>query len=182
MRTRIGLAVTGVAAVFAAVAYGAIPGGGGVISACYDKQSGQLRIYDAEGGLPKGCGKSETAISWNQAGPTGETGPEGPPGLSGHEIVYKAGSRFAEEPGIFGMSDTVDCPAGKVAFGGGGSGVIIRSDGTTHGVADVFSSRPNGGAGWDVVLGNRDGSELKDPFALEGVRWEIFVICAKTSD
>ena len=190
MRTKIGLAVAATAAVFAvaAVAYGAIPGGGGVISACYDKQSGQMRIYDAEGGLPKGCGKSEAAISWNQVGPkgdtgdAGDTGPQGPSGLSGHEIVYKTGSRFAEEPGIFGMSDTVDCPAGKVAFGGGGSGVIIRSDGTTHGVADVFSSRPNGSAGWNVVLGNRDGSELKDFFALEGVRWEIFVICARTSD
>lgn len=186
MRNRASLAAAGFVAAFAvaAVAYGAIPGAGGVISACYDKQSGQMRIYDAEGGLPKGCGKAEAAISWNQQGPKGDqgdTGPQGSPGLSGHEVVYKAGSRFAEEPGIFGISDTVACPDGKVAFGGGGSGVIVRSDGTTGGMADVFSSRPNGSAGWNVVFGNRDGSELKDPFSLEGVKYEIFVICAKTS-
>ncbi len=183
MRNRASLAAAGVVAVFAvaAVAYGAIPGAGGVISACFDKQSGQTRIYDAEGGQPKSCRKSETAISWNQQGPKGDTGTQGSPGLSGHEVVFKAGSRFAEEPGIFGVTDNVDCPDGKVAFGGGGSGVIVRSDGTTDGVADVFSSRPNGGAGWTVVFGNRDGGELKDPFSLEGVRYEMFVICAVTS-
>jgi hypothetical protein len=195
MRNRATIVGAGLVAVFAAaaVAYGAIPGAGGVISACYDKQSGLTRIYDAAGDVPKGCGKSEIALTWNQQGPKGDqgekgdqgdqgdAGPQGPPGASGHEIVYKAGTRFAEEPGIYGITDTVNCPEGKVAFGGGGSGVIVHSDGTTHLIADVFSSRPNGSAGWNVVFGNRDGSELKDPFALEGVRYEIFVICAATS-
>lgn len=187
MRNRATIAAAGLVAVLAAaaVAYGAIPGGGGVISACYDKQSGQMRIYDEAAGLPKGCGKTEVALSWNQQGPKGDqgdAGPQGLPGLSGHEVVFKAGSRFAEEPGIVGISDTVDCPDGKVAFGGGGSGVIVHSDGTTHLIADMLSSRPNGGAAWTVVFGNRDGSELKDPFTLEGVRYEIFVICAATSE
>jgi hypothetical protein len=187
MRNRASLAAAGLVAVLAAaaVAYGAIPAGNGVISACYDNQSGQMRIYDAAGGLPKGCGKAETAISWSQQGPKGDkgdTGSPGSPGLSGHEVVFEAGSRFAEEAGIYGVSETVDCPAGKVAFGGGGSGVVVHSDGTTHLIADVLSSRPNGPAAWTVVFGNRDGSELKDPFTLEGVRYEIFVICAATSD
>ncbi len=77
------------------VAFGAIPGAGGVINACYDKQSGQMRLYDAEGSTPKGCGKTEAAISWNQLGrrgdkgdpgpqgPTGPAGPAGPPGPAG---------------------------------------------------------------------------------------------------
>lgn len=70
----------------AGVAFGAIPGAGGVISACYDKQSGQVRIYDAAGGTPKGCGKTETSVSWNQQGPKGDkgdTGPQGPAGPQG---------------------------------------------------------------------------------------------------
>jgi hypothetical protein len=187
MRNRASLAAAGLVAVLAAaaVAYGAIPGADGVIHACYDKQSGQTRIYDAEDGRPKGCGKTEAAISWNQEGPkgdTGDAGPPGPPGLSGHEVVLKAGTRFAEAPGIYGVGDTVACPEGKVAFGGGGSGVVVRSDGTTDAIADVLSSRPNGPAGWAVVFGNRDGSELKDMFSLEGVRYEIFVICAATGE
>ena len=75
-----------VALVAGGVSYASIPGAGGVISACYDKQSGQVRIYDAGGGIPKGCGKTETAISWNQQGPKGDkgdTGPQGPAGPTG---------------------------------------------------------------------------------------------------
>jgi hypothetical protein len=79
-------ATVGAMLVFAGIAFGAIPGAGGVISGCYDKQSGQMRIYDTAGGLPKGCGKSEMAISWNQQGPKGDkgdTGPQGPAGPTG---------------------------------------------------------------------------------------------------
>lgn len=79
-------ATLGTALVFAGIAFGAIPGAGGVISACYDEQSGQVRIYDDAGGSPKSCGKSEAAISWNQQGPKGDkgdTGPQGPAGPAG---------------------------------------------------------------------------------------------------
>ena len=51
------------------VAYVTIPDGGGVIHACYDKQSGQARIFDPAGGAIKGCGKTESEVSWNQTGP-----------------------------------------------------------------------------------------------------------------
>ena len=65
------------------LAYGAIPDRNGLIHACYDKQSGQLRIFDSEGGSPKACGVKEVAISWNRTGPQGAVGPAGPQGLAG---------------------------------------------------------------------------------------------------
>ncbi len=92
----------GAGGVFAA---GAIPGSGGVITACYqipsgddghgrghassydERRSGQLRIVaDASQ-----CQKNERAISWNQVGPQGPTGaagdtivgPTGPAGPQG---------------------------------------------------------------------------------------------------
>ena len=83
------LAVAAVAIVAVAAgstAFAAIPDAGGVIHSCYDKQSGQLRIYDSQTNLPKGCGAKETALSWNQQGPQGpkgDTGPQGPQGPAG---------------------------------------------------------------------------------------------------
>jgi hypothetical protein len=72
----IGLSVIAVATATAAIALGGIPGTGDVISHCYHQQSGQLRIYDAEGTTPKGCGTKEQAISWNRTGPQGPSGPQ----------------------------------------------------------------------------------------------------------
>lgn len=79
-------AASAAALAVAGVAFGAIPGTGGVISACYDNQIGLARIYDAQGSTPKACGRNETAISWNQQGPKGDkgdTGPQGPAGPTG---------------------------------------------------------------------------------------------------
>jgi collagen triple helix repeat protein len=94
-RASLGVAV---AAAFAlvGVAFGAIPGASGVISACYDKQSGQVRIYDGAGGTPKGCGKTEAPISWNQQGPKGDTGPPGPQGPAGPQGIQ--GSQGPQGP------------------------------------------------------------------------------------
>ncbi len=80
------LALTSVAvlAVGGGVAYAGIPGAGGVISGCYLKHTGILRVIDAEAG--KRCTSFETAISWNQggaAGPQGPPGVQGPPGAQG---------------------------------------------------------------------------------------------------
>jgi hypothetical protein len=77
------LAVTAVAvvAIAGAVTYGvAAIGGGGVINGCYKSQNGQLRLIDPATGH---CLPSETAISWNQKGPTGPQGPKGDKGDPG---------------------------------------------------------------------------------------------------
>lgn len=72
-------------AVAAGVAYAAIPGTDGVISACYAK-GGDLHVIDADTGAQ--CKSSETALSWNQVGPQGPAGPAGPKGDPGPSDAY----------------------------------------------------------------------------------------------
>jgi hypothetical protein len=52
-----------------------------VISGCYEKRTGVLRVIDAEAG--KTCTQWETPISWSQQGPKGDQGPAGVPGEKG---------------------------------------------------------------------------------------------------
>jgi hypothetical protein len=67
------------------IAYAAVPGTGGLISACYSNGSvsGQhvLTILDtAQSAL---CQTNQTLITWNQAGPAGPAGPAGIAGPAG---------------------------------------------------------------------------------------------------
>src|SRR5919112_1972893 len=55
----------------------AIPGSGGVITACYSKADGSVRIIDA---AKIKCKTGEIKLTWEQAGPMGPMGPEGPQG------------------------------------------------------------------------------------------------------
>jgi hypothetical protein len=52
----------------------------GVISACYTRTTGALRVIDA---AVASCRAGEIALSWNQAGVPGPQGPEGPEGPQG---------------------------------------------------------------------------------------------------
>ena len=79
LRRLAGPFVLGAAALLAvaAVAGAAIPDSDdGEIHACYQKNQGQLRVIDAQGG--KACRPSEESLVWNQEGVQGETGPRGP--------------------------------------------------------------------------------------------------------
>jgi hypothetical protein len=62
-------------------AIAAIPGGDGVIDGCYKTSGGALRVIDKGSGAS--CTATETAISFNQRGPTGATGPTGAKGVAG---------------------------------------------------------------------------------------------------
>src|SRR5262245_43877852 len=67
-----------------AIAWAAIPDGGGVIHACYKKSSpnqGTLRVIDT--GVGQACSGAETPLTWNQTGPQGATGPTGKQGEQG---------------------------------------------------------------------------------------------------
>jgi len=67
---------------FAGAALATIPGGG-VISGCYAKRDGSLRVVDA---ATSQCKSSETPLNWNvagQQGPKGDTGAAGPKGDTG---------------------------------------------------------------------------------------------------
>lgn len=67
-----------VGGITSAVVMASMPDGNGVIHACYTKgSSAKTRIIDTAN---QSCNGNETAISWNQQGPTG---PQGPQGLAG---------------------------------------------------------------------------------------------------
>ena len=52
----------------------------GVIHGCYLKATGALRVIDP---TKSSCTSGELAITWNQTGPQGSTGPAGPQGSTG---------------------------------------------------------------------------------------------------
>jgi hypothetical protein len=58
-------------AMTAAVGYAAIPDASGMIHACYANRDGTVRIIDAPS---QTCGRNQTPLSWNQAGPAGPEG------------------------------------------------------------------------------------------------------------
>jgi hypothetical protein len=64
------------------VAVASIPGPSGVITACYSKSSGTLRVIDSK----KTCSKKrERTLRWNQQGPRGLQGFQGQPGNNGND-------------------------------------------------------------------------------------------------
>ena len=73
------VAAVGAAAVVGGITYASV-GGGGVISACYKAQNGQVRLIDPD---TQSCLPSEEAIQWNQTGPQGLQGPQGVQGEQG---------------------------------------------------------------------------------------------------
>lgn len=63
------------------IAFAAIPGSDGTISACFKKTTKILRVINAEDGQK--CRSDERPLSWNQEGPAGPSGSPGLPGPSG---------------------------------------------------------------------------------------------------
>src|SRR5947209_4476772 len=104
-----------VVVVAGAVAFADIPDSG-VVHACYDRDSGRVRVVDNTG-----CGANERKISWSARGPEGPPGPQGPrgpAGMSGFEVVT------ARMPLSGFNSDnqkqaTALCPAAKRVVGTG---------------------------------------------------------------
>jgi collagen triple helix repeat protein len=84
MRKTLFAAVAGAAVAAAAaggIAWATIPAPNGVITACYQKNNGQLRVVDTG----ESCSPSELTVQWNQTGPQGSRGPTGPQGLAGRD-------------------------------------------------------------------------------------------------
>jgi hypothetical protein len=78
-----------------------------VISACYSNHNGEVRIVTEDGQ----CRPDESAIEWNQAGPTGPAGP----GLTGIELVSAASPFDSEDTKTFEAA----CPSNKMVLTGG---------------------------------------------------------------
>jgi len=82
----IGVATTVAVAVSAGIAMATIPGAGGTIQGCYQKNNGQLRVVDTS----VDCRASEVAISWNEKGQKGDAGApgaDGAPGIQGPQGI-----------------------------------------------------------------------------------------------
>src|SRR6476620_12226392 len=62
------------------IAFASIPGGDGVIHACYSRSGGALRVID---GSVTQCKSGETSLDFNQSGPQGPQGLQGPTGPQG---------------------------------------------------------------------------------------------------
>ena len=97
-----------------------------------------------------------------QMGPQGMMGPQGPqgiPGVSGYQAIERRVSVNASSTSTL----TVECPAGKVPFGGG----FYALDGTSN-MSTVLRSSPTA-TGWAVMLKN-SGSSYANNF-------NIYVTC-----
>ena len=176
-----------------ALAAGQLIGANNTINGCYGKQTGLLRVIDAEAG--KTCTVFESPISWNQQGPKGDTGAQGPrgdtgaqgprgdvgpigapgqmgpqgpagqPGPSGAATTYRYVSVQAEG----GTAVRAFCAPGEKVTGGGGfttqngSGLIQN-----HPISDETGVIAWGttAIGWQVAAENFDGPVV------------AFVVCA----
>ena len=142
------------------------------IHACYNN-SGHLVIVDD----PANCGNNETAISWNQEGPTGPqglqgnpgpagpTGPQGLSGLSDVEMVFST-SPLANDSFV---AILLPCPSGKQVVSGG---FDIMSPG--NGVIEIVTSAPYN-FGWHVRA--RASANFQDDL------WQLraFALCATST-
>ncbi len=171
------------AAVIAAAAYAvAVAATGGSVTACYAKSDGAARIikntgvctaaetkisWDKNAGIgatgpagPAGAtgvkgargakGATGPAGVIGPTGPKGATGPAGPAGSSGREVVTDSISGSGN--GL--KSNSIDCPAGKVAVGGGGGAFGVIDQGSNNGpriTASIpITNGQTGITGWRV--------------------------------
>jgi type VI secretion system secreted protein Hcp len=149
---RVGLPTVAALGAGAGVAIGAAstggaPGSDGTIPACYNNDTGTLRVTEhaavGQAGIPE-CTPAETALSWSTVGPAGPSGSPGAPGPAGAS-------------GAPGASGPAGAPlTGQTAFGLTNSGrTFLKLDGVdgeskTKGHAgeiEVLSFAVQGGAG-----------------------------------
>jgi hypothetical protein len=131
----------------AGTAYATIPAGDGLIHGCYAKSGGTLRVIDAS---VTNCKSGESALNWSQQGvpgPQGPTGPKGDPGATGPQGPQgepgAAGGLAGQELVRAQSGETsdrfkqviADCPAGKLAVGGGAE--VRNVDGSHVSIPEV---------------------------------------------
>jgi hypothetical protein len=176
------------------VAMATIPGSGGVISGCYGKRSGQLRVIDASSAS---CRGGEAALTWNQAGaqgpkgdtgaqgpqgpkgdagaagPKGDVGPAGPQGVQGPQGPQgPAGPSGDVAPEVVGSQTDVPANSGKVLAASCPFGKHVLGGG--FGVSqelDVLLNIPTPNlAGWEVQVTNTDWFNAHS--------FRVYAICA----
>jgi hypothetical protein len=181
------------------VVVAAIPDAQGVISTCYHRKSGVLRIIDNEAG--KKCKTNENPLQWNQLGPQGLPGPQGPQGeaglqgemglqgpqgepgpqgaagpagISGYEVVYYESNFDSETPKRGGAF----CPNGKRVIGGGAEvfpGIAVGG-GLRNSPAAITSSLP-------VLLTYDEWFASASEITPDNGNWQlsVYAICANVT-
>ena len=164
-RTLVVLTAAAVAVSLTGAAWAAVPDGEtNAIHGCYS-QDGALRVIDPSSSDRKlrECTSKETAITWNQEGPSGEAGLPGADGAQG--VQGPAGPQGEPGPGLlsgyeryersFDLPDggteflDVTCPNDKVVISGGyanfGGQVFENRVTTDHSWRVTARPGPNGG-------------------------------------
>lgn len=110
----------------ATLAYAAIPGAGGVISACVSTAGfdGQHLVTLLDASQQSTCRPGQSLLTWNQTGPQGakgDTGPQGPKGDTGTPGATHIIAR-STTVNVFHDGEPLDvsCNTSEVATGGGG--------------------------------------------------------------
>ncbi len=189
----------GILALSGGLVYAAIPSSDGLISGCYQRATGQLRVIDA--GAGEACRDNEAAISWNEQGPQGEAGPQGgigpqgeigprgPQGERGADGAQGPGGPAGPEgpqggQGLQGQQGATGATGPVGPAGATGAGVVWRGDFETGpGVPryQIGSLVRHGGSIWIataeigtgcIVLGGV-GTCPPVPGA-EGSAWQLF--------
>jgi hypothetical protein len=150
----------------AGIAYASIPDSGGVIHGCYANKDGSLRVIDTGSG--GACdAKKETALNWNQKGPTGARGPTGPAGASHGYYSYGGLLSFATLGGSFAT-------VGKLAGLPAGTYIV-----TARGLVEDLPNDQE--AECKLVAGGTDVQEtLVDTFAADSPRLPFTLSAAAT--
>ena len=167
-----GVSVAGL--LVAGVAFAAIPTGG-VISSCYTKSGGALRIVDA---TTTACKSGETSLAWNQTGPQGATGPHGLQGPQG--ATGATGLQGPQGPtGATGLTGATGAtgPAGTSAVYKVGGNTLEPGQSTGSGplsltvpagtyavsaVAQVYNVDPDPQTAVCTLLGNQFGERVME--------------------
>ena len=105
-------AVAATAILTGSLAIAAIPNSTSrVITSCYDRRSGALRVIDKQAGAACNT-RTETELAWNQTGPKGDIGLTGAPGVAG--IKGDPGTPGVNGlPGVQGDAGTNGLPGAK---------------------------------------------------------------------
>jgi hypothetical protein len=123
----------------------------GIINACYQSKSGDLRIETTQ----KPCNsKNETALSWNKEGAEGPAGPAGPQGEEGPPGPANVRQVTSSTPAPGNSSPvTALCDPGEKVTGGGFSLYQYDEEDTSNSVQGslpVSNEGPDQVEGWRV--------------------------------
>jgi hypothetical protein len=165
------LSVLALVAALGGVAYSAIPDPMGVIHGCYTNSPGRtLRVIDSTESCPGG----ETALNWNQqgptgpAGPTGVQGPEGPQGPPGQPPAFTKSVIKATVPDNIGFVEVarLNVPAGRYVVIA--KAVALVAGSKTLGVTAAGCLLRVGAAGLNGQLAAEQASDLASATLVTG--------------